>query len=166
MGSRGKWRRWNVCYPCKVQSVPPQPPIPFPSLTLSFSPKADLSSWVVHIYSGGLCVQANPSPENRAKGHAHTHTHKSDRGRGVIPHSIIDSPSWFSMRQPTRVMNCSFGMTNLIWIRHILQWNEGHIWREEPGSALHHINPRRTSLTLWHRSSFHQNEFVQKKGKA
>lgn len=143
MGSRGKWRRWNVCYPCKVQSVPP----PILAFALSFSPKADLSSWVVHIYSGGLCVQANPSPENCAKGHARTH--KPDRGRGVIPHAVMDSPSWFSMRQPTRVMNCSSGMTNSIWIHHILQWNEGHIWREEPGSALHH---------LWHQPQTHLSD--------
>lgn len=83
------------------------PPLVF---SLSLYPKADLSSWVVRIYSGGLCVQANPSSENRAKGR--TRTHKPNRGRRVIPHAVMDSLSWFSMRRPTRVMNCSFGMTN------------------------------------------------------
>lgn len=35
---------------------------------------------------------------------------------------------------------------------------------QAPPSTIYDINPRHTSLTLWHRSSFHQNEFVQKKG--
>ncbi len=90
-------------------STPPPPPL-YLSLSLSLNPKADLSSWVVCIYSGGLCIQANPSSENRTKGR--TRTHKPNRGRRVIPHAVMDSPSWFSMRRPTRVMNCTSGMTN------------------------------------------------------
>lgn len=55
-----------------------------PPRSLCLSPKADLSSWVFRIYSSGLCVQANPSSENRAKGR--TRTHKPDRGRRGLFH--------------------------------------------------------------------------------